>query len=94
MGSDSACVQVVVEMAGEGFMCPFLTPQVVDILEQRAHWVDAQPAESRIRFVVPLAGAWSPEEISEILKDVGYPAEGASFLQWDTLTTIPNAPEP
>lgn len=83
-----------VEMSGEGFMCPFLTPQVIDVLEEHAHWVEALPTLSRIRFAMPTDKAGSPSKFEALLESIGYPEGGAVFLQWDTLSTIPEAPEP
>ena len=83
-----------VEMAGEGFMCPFLTPQVIDWLDVDAHWVVLEPTLSRIRWAMPLEKAPSQAGFEAILEAVGYPAGGAQFLQWDTVATVPIMPDP
>ena len=85
-------VHVTVFMAGDGFMCPFLTPQFLDVVQSRAHWVEARPLESEVEFVVPLEQAWSKPALRGVLADIGYPADGVSFLQWDTVGVIPPSP--
>jgi len=87
-------VHVTAFMAGEGFMCPFLTPQFLDVVRSRAHWVEARPLESEVEFVLPLEQAWSQDELRAVLTDIGYPAEGLGILQWDTVGVIPLAPAP
>ena len=87
-------VLVTVGMEGEGFMCPFLTPQFIDLLQTRSHWVYPQPIDSRIQYAQPLEEAWSQGEVTSILKDIGYPEDGAVYLQWDTVTVLPPKPEP
>lgn len=87
-------VHVTAFMAGEGFMCPFLTPQFLDVVRSRAHWVEARPLESEVEFVLPLEQAWSPDALRGVLTDIGYPADGVSFLQWDTVGVVPPAPTP
>lgn len=91
---DTGHILVTVHMEGAGFKCPFLTPQVMDILETRSHWVRSIPGESAIQYAQPLQGAWSSEDIADVLESVGYPAGGATFLQWDTLFVVPQMPEP
>ena len=85
---------VTVHMEGEGFMCPFLTPQFIDLLETRSHWVQPQPLESRIHYAQPLDEAWSQDEVAAVLRDIGYPEDGAVFLQWDTVAVMPVKPAP
>ena len=87
-------VHVTAFMAGEGFMCPFLTPQFMDVVRSRAHWVEARPLESEVEFVLPLEQAWSPEALRGVLTDIGYPADGLDILQWDTVGVIPPSPTP
>ena len=87
-------VHVTAFMAGEGFMCPFLTPQFLDVVRSRAHWVEARPLESQVEFVLPLEQAWSPDALRGVLTDIGYPADGVSFLHWDTVGVIPPSPAP
>lgn len=87
-------VHVTAFMAGEGFMCPFLTPQFLDVVRSRAHWVAARPLESEVEFVLPLEQAWSQDDLRGVLTDIGYPADGVSILQWDTVGVIPPSPTP
>ncbi|MGB1671105.1 MAG: hypothetical protein ACPHCT_06505 [Flavobacteriales bacterium] len=85
---------VTVHMEGKGFMCPFLTPQFIDLLESQSHWVHPEPLESRIHYSQSLDEAWSQDEVTEVLKDIGYPEDGAVFLQWDTVAVMPLKPQP
>ena len=85
---------VTVHMEGEGFMCPFLTPQFMDLLESRSHWVHPVPLESRIHYAQGLDEAWSQDEVTAVLKDIGYPEGAAAFLQWDTVAVMPLKPQP
>ena len=87
-------VKVTVAMEGEGFMCPFLTPQFIDFLESRSHWVHVEPVDSQIQYAQSLGLAWSQEEVSAILVDIGYPEGGAVFLEWDTVAVLPTKPQP
>ena len=87
-------VHVTAFMAGEGFMCPFLTPQFLDVVRSRAHWVEARPLESEVEFVLPIERAWSQDALRGVLEDIGYPADGVSFLQWDTVGVVPPSPTP
>ena len=84
---------VAVHMDGEGFRCPFLTPQFIDVLDTRAHWSLIQPTESTVRFAVDLDEAWTQEGLHQVLTAIGYPKGGASIAQWDTLAVIPPIPE-
>ena len=85
---------VMVHMEGEGFMCPFLTPQFIDLLESRSHWVHPEPLQSLIHYSQSLNEAWSQDEVTHVLKDIGYPEDGAVFLQWDTVAVMPLKPQP
>ena len=63
----ASCQRVVtVHMEGEGFMCPFLTPQFMDLLQSRSHWVHPEPLESRIHYAQPLDEAWSQDEVIRV----------------------------
>ncbi len=82
-------------MAEDGFMCPFLTPMFIGILEDKgADWVVCRPHESEIEFCVPLALAKSQEGYTEWLTQLGYQAHQVTFLQFDTLATQPEIPAP
>jgi len=85
---------VTVHMGGEGFMCPFLTPQFIDVVDDRAHWTRALPLESSVQFAVALDQSWTQDGLLDVLTSIGYPEDGASFLQWDTLAVVPPMPEP
>ena len=85
---------VTVHMEGEGFMCPFLTPLFLDILETRSHWVKSRPRESCVQYAQPLEEAWSQNGIRGVLESIGYPEDGAVFLQWDTVSVVPEMPVP
>ena len=75
-------------------MCPFLTPQFIDFLESRSHWVHVEPVDSQIQYAQSLGLVWSQEEVSAILVDIGYPEGGAVFLEWDTVAVLPTKPQP
>ena len=82
-------------MAEDGFMCPFLTPMFIGILEDKgADWVVCRPQESEIAFCVPLEFAQSQEGYIDWLEKLGYQRHQVSFLQFDTLTVMPQIPAP
>lgn len=88
-------LRVEVTMEEDGFMCPFLTPQFMRILEDKgADWVRCRPQDSAIDFCVPLEHARSPEGYSEWLTGLGYSPQHIHFLQFDTLSVMPQLPAP
>lgn len=87
-------LHATVSMDGDGFMCPFLTPQFLDVIGSRAHWVEARPLDSEVEFAIPMEQAWSQHALIDMLSDIGYPADGAHILQWDTVGVIPSKPTP
>lgn len=92
---DSPWLKVEVSMAEDGFMCPFLTPMFIGILEDKgADWVVCRPQESEIAFCVPLEFAQSQEGYIDWLEKLGYQRHQVSFLQFDTLTVMPQIPAP
>ena len=97
-GEDSpedAWLQVEIAMADDGFMCPFLTPMFIGILEDKgANWVVCRPQESEAAFCVPLDMARSQEGYIDWLEKLGYQRHQVNFLQFDTLLVQPQVPTP
>lgn len=92
---DPTWLRVEVAMAEDGFMCPFLTPMFIGILEDKgADWVICRPQASEIEFCIPLGLAQSQEGYVDWLTDLGYEEQHVTFLQFDTLATQPEIPAP
>ena len=92
---DTAWLKVEVAMADDGFMCPFLTPMFIGILEDKgADWVICRPQESEVAFCVPLEMAQSQEGYIDWLEKLGYQRHQVSFLQFDTLMVQPQVHSP
>lgn len=89
----SPWLRVEIAMAGEGFMCPFLTPMFMEILEEKgADWVQCRHAESEIAFCVPLAKAQDQKTYTQWLTGIGYQEAHITYLQFDTLLVKPPNP--
>ena len=56
--------------------------------------MEGEGLESRIHYAQGLDEAWSQDEVTAVLKDIGYPEDGAAFLQWDTVAVMPLKPQP
>lgn len=94
-GEGGPWLRVKVHMAESGFMCPFLTPMFVEILEDKeADWVLAKPQESVVEWSVPLHAGRSQEGYVDWLTALGYGEEQITFLQFDTLQVQPSIPAP
>lgn len=95
ISSDNPWLKVEISMADDGFMCPFLTPMFVGILEDKgADWVVCRPQESEISFCVPMESAQSQEVYVDWLQKLGYQGHQVTFLQFDTLSVKPQVPTP
>lgn len=93
--SDPPWLHVEVSMAEDGFMCPFLTPLFVEILEDKgAEWVICRPQQSKVLFCVGLDDARDQQGYTEWLLDLGYQEEHISFGVFDTLSVLPPIPAP
>jgi hypothetical protein len=93
--SGNPWLKVEISMADDGFMCPFLTPMFIGVLEDKgADWVVCRPQESEIAFCVPLEFAQSQEGYTDWLEKLGYQRHQVSFLQFDTLSVQPQVPTP
>lgn len=91
--ADTAAVQVRIHMAEDGFMCPFLTPVFLDVLDKKgAAWVVPRPASSEVEFAAPLEVAPDQEALRDWLRQVGYDPELVSFPVFDTLDVLPPIP--
>ena len=67
-------------MAEDGFMCPFLTPMFIGILEDKgADWVVCRPQESEIAFCVPLELRQSQEGLYRLAGEAWVPAASSQF---------------
>lgn len=94
-GEGGPWLRAKVHMAESGFMCPFLTPMFVGILEDKeADWVQARPQESVVEWSVPLQSGQSQEGYVDWLTALGYGEEQITFLQFDTLLVQPSIPAP
>ena len=90
---DPPWLKVEIAMAGEGFMCPFLTPMFLEILEEKgADWVHCRRAESEIAFCVPLDKAQDQGTYTHWLTGLGYQEAHITYLQFDTLQVQPPKP--
>lgn len=93
--SDPPWLHVEVSMAEDGFMCPFLTPLFVGILEDKgAEWVICKPQQSKVQFCVALEEAEDQQGYIDWLLDLGYEADHISFGVFDTLSVLPPIPAP
>lgn len=82
-------------MAEDGFMCPFLTPMFIGILEDKgAEWVICRPELSKVEFCVGLEHARSQEGYVDWLTDLGYAESQIAFGVFDTLSVMPPIPTP
>ena len=82
-------------MAGDGFMCPFLTPMFLEILEEEgnADWVVCRHQQSEVVFSVPLELAQSKKTYTQWLTGLGYQEAHITYLQFDTLLVQPPIPD-
>jgi hypothetical protein len=93
--SDSTFVRVEIKMAEEGFMCPFLTPMFLEILEDKgAEWVVCRPQESEVEFCTGVFKSKSKEVYTDWLTQLGYAEAQIQFAVFDTLATLPPLPTP
>ena len=92
---DPAFVRVEIKMAEDGFMCPFLTPMFLDILDRKgAEWVVCRPQESEVEFCMSLLKAQGQDVYTDWLTQLGYASTQIEFAAFDTLTVIPAPPAP
>jgi hypothetical protein len=91
----SPWLRVEISMAGDGFMCPFLTPMFLEILEEegKVDWVVCHHQQSEVEFSVPLEFAKSQKTYSQWLTGLGYQEAHITFLQFDTLLVQPAIPD-
>ena len=93
--AQDSTLHVEVSMAARGFMCPFLTPMVVDYLEEKgAHWLNHDRQASTIEFAMPLDSMDGPDALTRRLVLIGYEERHVGYSRFDPTTTIPAAPEP
>lgn len=84
--SDTEHLHVEVHMDADGFMCPFLTPMFLDVLEDKgAVWSLRDVEEGTIEFCLPLGSAPSPEGLADWLVQLGYEERHIRFPVFDTL---------
>lgn len=73
-------------MDADGFMCPFLTPMFLVILEEKgALWSVRNAEEGTIEFCLPLDAGSSPEVVSDWLTQLGYEERHIRYPVFDTL---------
>jgi hypothetical protein len=94
-GCGSPWLKVEIAMAGDGFMCPFLTPMFLEILEEegRVDWVQCRHQQSEVEFLVPLEFAQSQKTYTQWLTGLGYQEAHITYLQFDTLLVQPEFPD-
>ena len=93
--ADPQWLHVEISMEEDGFMCPFLTPMFLGILEDKgADWVICRPQLSEIEFCVPLEMGRSEAGYIDWLTGIGYQDQHIAFQRFDTLSVQPQVPAP
>ena len=92
---DLAFVRVEIKMAEDGFMCPFLKPMFLGVLEDKGvEWVVCRPKSSEVEFCTALTKSESMEVYSSWLTQLGYADAQIQYTAFDTLAFLPSPPLP
>lgn len=84
--SDTVHLHVEVHMDADGFMCPFLTPMFLGILEDKGALWSARDVEAgTIEFCLPLDASPSPDGLTRWLVQLGYEERHIRYPVFDTL---------